>query len=147
MDGVVVGAGIFKAGRDELGADIAFAEVFFVHAIFLGCGILLSLIRESSLRSFDFWEVFDVGKALEVVVLGLESGVVGESDGVDYGVGEGELVFDEGIGGGYGDVLINWHPNAGKHGAGNFLSFFRRSLLEGYFTNFGDDDGWDDQIR
>jgi hypothetical protein len=96
---------------------------------------------------FDFGEVSDVGEALEIVVLGPEGGVVGEGDGVDEGIGEREFVFDKEIGGGNGDFLVDVDQDAGKHGAGDFLGFFGRALLEGDFADFGDDDCGNDQLR
>lgn len=49
---------------------------------------------------FDFRKIADLREAFEVLVLGPEGGLVGEGDGVDQGIGEGELVADEEIGGG-----------------------------------------------
>lgn len=93
-----------------------------------------------------FREVFHMGEAFEVVVLGPEGGFVGEGDGVDDGIGEGEFVFDEEVGGGNGDVLVDVDRDAGEHGAGDFIGFCGRALAESHLADFGDDDGGNDQV-
>ena len=87
-----------------------------------------------------------MGEAFEVVILGPEGGFAGEGDGVDEGVCEGEFVFDEEVGGGNGDVVVDGDEDAGKHGAGDFLGFVGRALFESHLADFGDDDSGDDQI-
>ena len=94
---------------------------------------------------FDFREVADVGEAFKIVVLGPESGVVSEGDGVDEGIGEGQLVFDEQIGSGDGDGLVDGDDDARAHGLGYFVSFRHGALLEGDFADFREDDAGDDE--
>ena len=88
-----------------------------------------------------------MGESVEIGVLRPECGVVGEGDGVDEGIGEGEFVFDEKICGGNGDVFVDGNDNAGAHGAGDLLGFLRRTLVQCDFSDFGDHDGGDDEDR
>lgn len=94
----------------------------------------------------DFGEVSDVGESIEIDVLRPEGGFVGEGDGVDEGIGEGEFVPDEEVCGGNGDVFVDVHQDAGEHGAGDFLGFFGRALFESHFADFRDNDGGHDQV-
>ena len=94
----------------------------------------------------DFGEVSDAGESIEIDVLRPEDGFVGEGDGVDEGIGEGEFVPDEEVCGGNGDVFVDVHQDAGEHGAGDFLGFFGRALFESHFADFRDNDGWNNQV-
>jgi len=94
----------------------------------------------------NFGEVSDVGESIEIDVLRPEGGFVGEGDGVNEGIGEGEFVPDEEVCGGNGDIFVDVHQDAGKHGAGDFLGFFGRTLFESHFADFGDNDGGYDQV-
>ena len=70
---------------------------------------------------------------------------MGENDGVDQGIGEGEFVLDEEIGGGDGDFLIDGDDDAGAHGLGDFVGLFQAPLFESHLADFRDDDARDEQ--
>ena len=93
----------------------------------------------------DFRKIADLWQSFEVLVLGPESGLVGEGDGVDQGIGEGELVADEEIGGGDGDFLVDGEDDAGAHGLGDFVGLFQAPLFERHLADLRDDDARDEQ--
>jgi hypothetical protein len=54
--------------------------------------VSIGFVWSTIVRSgFDLWEVADVGEAIKVVILGPEGSFLGEGDGVEEGVGEGEF--------------------------------------------------------
>lgn len=117
---------------------------FFGRAVFLEAVVGFSGHGGSGF--LDFGEVSDVGESLEIDILRPEDGFVGEGDGVDEGIGEGEFVLDEEVCGGNGDVFVDVHQDAGEHGAGDFLGFFARALFKSHFADFGDNDGGNNQV-
>jgi hypothetical protein len=122
----------------------ASARPFSVRWYFLEAAVGFS--RHGGSGFLDFGEVSDAGESIEIDVLRPEDGFVGEGDGVDEGIGEGEFVPDEEVCGGNGDVFVDMHQNAGEHGAGDFLGFFERALFESHFADFRDNDGGHDQV-
>ena len=70
---------------------------------------------------------------------------MGEGDGVDQGIGEGELVLDEEIGGGDGDFLVDGDDDAGAHDLGDFVGLFQGPLSEGDLTDLCNDDARNEQ--
>lgn len=58
-------------------------------------GLLVEIERDLDFPiMFDFREVADVVESFKVGVLGPEGGVVSEGDGIDEGIGEGQLVLE-----------------------------------------------------
>ena len=94
---------------------------------------------------FDFREIANLWQSFEVLVLSPEGGLVGEGDGVDQGISEGEFVADEEIGSGDGDFLVDGDDDAGAHGLGDFIGLFQGPLFEGHLADLGNDDARNEQ--
>ena len=96
--------------------------------------------------SFHLRKIAHVGQSFKIAILRPEGGVAIQGNGVDEGIGEGKLVFDEKIGGGNRDFFIDGNNDAGSHGLGHFFGLTPVALFEDHFADFGDHDGGDDEL-
>jgi len=71
---------------------------------------------------------------------------VGQGDGVDQGIGKGELVFDEEVRCSDGDFLADGDDDAGTHRLGDDICLLAGALLEDDLAHLGEDDGRDEQV-
>ena len=75
-----------------------------------------------------FGEKLDVRESLKMSVLSPEGSIVSKRDGIDEGVGERQLIFDEQIGGLCGDHWVNVDHDCGEHSISNGLRIICTAL-------------------